>query len=537
MSDLLFVNGKFYTQDPAYPAISALAIRDGRFLAVGSDDEIRPLAGPGTCVIDLEGHRVLPGLADSHVHFYDWALGRKQLDLVGVSSLAQFKERLGQFAGAAAHHKWILGHGWIETAWPESCLPNHADLDQVSPDNPTILWRTDLHMAVVNTLALRMAGITADTIDPPQGIIDRDLSGNPTGILRDLAINLVSEIIPLPDETQTVAAFKEGFPVLHSLGLTSVHDQRIMGAPEGALAFNAWQQLQAAGEIQLRVWMNLPGERLDEVIALGLRTGFGDDFLRVGHLKFFIDGGQGARTAWMLEPYEGDTTSGIPLTPIQDMKVIIQRANAAGLAVAIHAIGDRANRELITVFEELLDHQDSSLAALPYAPHRIEHIQIIQPEDLTRLARIPVMASLQPLQVTDDIAMMEPTIGARSHFAYSFRSIWDTGIPITFNSDCPVCNPNPFWGIHAAVTRQRRDGTPAGGWHPEQCVTVSQAVWAFSMGAAKVSGRQADLGSITPGKLADMVVIDRDVFSIDPTELFEVKPIMTIFNGKIVYEV
>jgi predicted amidohydrolase YtcJ len=282
--------------------------------------------------------------------------------------------------------------------------------------------------------------------------------------------------------------------------------------------------------------MNLPGNRLDEIIALGLRTGFGDDYFRTGHLKFFTDGAQGTRTAWMLEPYEGTNTTGLPLTPIHEVAVAIRRASAAGLAVDIHAIGDRANRELITVFEGLRTSETGSITAPPRAPHRIEHLQIIQPEDLARLAKLNVVASVQPISVTDDISMMEPTIGARSRFAYTFKSMWDAGISIAFNSDCPVSNPNPFWGIHAAVTRQRRDGTPSGGWYPEQRVTVSQAVWAFSMGSATASGLQSDLGSISPGKLADLVVIDRDIFMIDPMEIYETRPVITIFDGRLVYE-
>jgi predicted amidohydrolase YtcJ len=536
MSNLFFINGKFHTQDPAMPAASAAAIRDGRFVAVGSDDEIRSLAGAGASVIDLEGRRVLPGLVDAHVHFYDWALGRKQVELAGVPSLPGLLEKLSQFARNLPADKWIIGQGWNEQEWPELRLPDRDALDRVAPSNPVILWRSDLHMAVANSLALQAAGVTTETADPPQGVIDRDPSGKPSGILRDLAINLVSGVMPPPDEAEAAAAFKEGFTFFHRLGLTGVGDQRLMGGPEGAAALRIWQRLQAAGEIQLRVWMNLPGERLDEAIALGLRTGFGDDRFRIGHLKYFADGGQGARTAWMLEPYEGTTSTGLPLSPMSDLASAIRRANKAGLAVAIHAIGDRANRELITVFENLPKQADKSITAPPSAPHRIEHVQIIQPEDLKRLAKLPLVVSAQPIQVTDDIPMMEPTIGARSSLAYQFRSMWEAGIKLVFSSDCPVCNPNPFFGIHAAVTRQRRDGTPPGGWHPEQCLTVSQAVWGFSMGAAVVSGRQAELGSISPGKFADLVVIDQDIFTIDPAEIYKTKPVMTVFDGQIVYQ-
>jgi len=536
MDDLYLVNGRFYTQDPAHARASAVAIRAGRFWAVGSDDEIRAMAGPGARIIDLQGRRVIPGLTDSHFHYYDWALGRRRLTLGGVPTLAHLREQVAQASSAAAPGCWLIGQGWNETIWPERRLPARADLDEVAPANPVFLWRNDLHLAVVNSQALQAAGITADTPNPPQGVIDRDSSGQPTGILRDLAINLVSNVIPDPPDKETTQAFKEGFAVLHSLGLTGVHDQRLMGGREGAAAFRAWQLLQTAREIDLRVWMNIPGERLSEAIALGLRTGLGDDYFRVGHCKYFADGAQGVHTAWMLEPYEDANTTGLPLTPIAEIAEALRRAHSAGLAIAVHAIGDRANRELITVFEQALDDKEPAVAAPPRAPHRIEHVQIIRPQDLERLARLGVVASMQPIQVTDDIPMMEPTIGSRARYAYTFRSMLDAGIPYTFNSDCPVCDPNPFWGIHAAVTRQRRDGTPPGGWHPEQRLTVAEAVWGFSMGAAVVSGRQADLGSISPGKLADLVVIDRDIFAIDPMEIAGARPVMTIFDGRVVYD-
>jgi predicted amidohydrolase YtcJ len=537
MTELFLVNGKLNTQDPAYPTASAAAIRDGRFIAVGSDDEIRSLAQASARVINLEGRRVLPGLADSHVHFYDWALSQRQLKLENVHSLANLVEQLSQFASKTPPRCWITGYGWNATGWPEDRQPNRQDLDKVAPNNPVILWQSSLHLAVANSLALQAAGITAETSDPPQGIIDREVSGEPTGVLRDLAINLVSTVMPPPNEAETMAAFKDGFVAFHKLGLTSVHDQRLMGAPEGAAAFRIWQLLHDVNEIRLRVWMNLLGDRLDEIIILGLRTGFGDNYFRIGHLKYFADGAQGPRTAWMLEPYEGTDITGLPLTPIQDLAIAVRRAHASGLAVAIHSIGDRTNRELITVFEDLYAHGTVQVTAPPLAPHRIEHLQIIRPEDIARLAKLPVVASVQPIQVIDDMEMMEPTIGARSRYAYNFRSMWDAGIPLVFNSDCPVCNPNPMWGIHAAVTRRRRDGTPPGGWYPEQCLTVDQAVHGFTMGAAIVSGRQTDLGSITPGKLADLVVLDRDIFSIDPMEIFDTKPVMTVFDGQIVYEV
>lgn len=545
MTDLFLANGKFHTQDPAYPHATAVAMRDGRIWAVGDDEEIRALARPGAQVIDLEGRLVLPGLTDAHFHYYDWALGLHRLALAEATSLADVRERLAQRVnetspsyppptrGGREGGVWILGQGWNETRWPEPRQPRRADLDDIAPDHPVILWRNDLHLAVINSRALQEAAITADTPDPPEGIIDRDESGQPTGILRDLAINLVSAVIPPPTEEETVEAMRDGFTILHRLGLTGVHDYRIMGGADGPPAFRAYQRLRAAGELALRMWMLIPGERLDEAIALGLRTGMGGDYLRVGHVKLFSDGGQGARTAWMLEPYQDTGDCGMPLTPMKEIAQAVRKADRAGLAVAIHAIGDRANRELITVFENLTHHVSRFTL---HVPHRIEHVQMIRPDDVTRLARLGVVASVQPIHCPDDIPMVEKSVGPRGRFAYPFRDMLDAGVTLALGSDCPVANPNPMFGIHAAVTRQQRDGEPQGGWYPEQRLTVAEAVWGYTMGTALVAGREAELGSITPGKLADLVVLDRDIFAIEPVEIAQAQVAMTIFDGRVVYE-
>ncbi len=532
MNELFLVNGSFHTQDPAYPQATAVAIRDGRVWAVGSDEEIRALARPDAQMIDLEGCRVLPGLTDAHFHYYDWALGRRRLTLAEATSLADVRERLAQRVSETPPGHWVLGQGWNETRWPEPRMPARGDLDDVAPDHPVALWRNDLHLAVVNSQALREAGITGDTPDPPQGLIDRDESGQPTGILRELAINLVRAVIPPPTEEETVEAMRDGFTVLHRLGLTGVHDSRIMGGADGPPAFRAYQRLQAAGELVLRMWMHIPGERLDEAIGLGLSTGMGGDYLRVGHVKFFSDGGQGARTAWMLEPYEDTGDCGMPLTPMAELADAVRRADRAGLAVAIHAIGDRANRELITVFENLTRHVSRFTF---HVPHRIEHVQMIRPDDVMRLARLDVVASVQPIHAPDDIPMIEKSVGPRGRFAYPFRDMLEAGITLAFGSDCPVANPNPMFGIHAAVTRQQRDGKPQGGWYPRQRLTVAEAVWGYTMGPALVAGREAELGSITPGKLADLIVLDRDIFAVEPMEIAQAQVVMTVFDGQVVH--
>ncbi len=535
MTDLFLTNGKFHTQDPAYPHATAVAMRGGRIWAVGDDEEIRALAAPDAQVIDLEGRRVLPGLTDAHFHYYDWALGLHRLVLAEATSLADLRERLAQRASETPPGQWILGQGWNESRWPEPRMPTRADLDAVAPDHPVILWRNDLHLAVVNSRALQEAAITADTPNPPEGLISQDESGQPTGVLRELAINLVVDVIPPPTEEETVAAMRDGFAILHRLGLTGVHDYRIMGGADGPPAFRAYQRLQAAGELALRMWMHIPGERLDEAIALGLRTGLGGDYLRVGHVKFFSDGGQGARTAWMLEPYKDTGDCGMPLTPMEEIAEAVRRADRAGLAVAIHAIGDRANRELITTFEQILNGERKSATAPPVAPHRIEHVQMIWPDDVIRLGQLGVVASVQPIHCPDDIPMVEKSVGPRGRFAYPFRDMLEAGVTLAFGSDCPVANPNPMFGIHAAVTRQQRDGEPQGGWYPRQRLTVAEAVWGYTMGTALVAGREAELGSITPGKLADLIVLDRDIFAVEPMDIAQAQVVMTIFDGQVVH--
>ncbi len=545
MADLCLINGTFYTQDLPRPRAQAAAVRDGRFRAVGSNDQILHRAGPDAEVIDLEGCCVLPGLTDAHFHFYDWALGTGRLSLAESHSLSNLCQRLVQRADETPSGRWILGRGWNESHWATPLrsgrLPSRIDLDDVAGNHPVIFWRSDMHLAVVNSAALREAGITSETPDPPQGVIDRDLSGQPTGVLRELAINLVSDVVPPPTEDETVEALRKGFTVLHRLGLTGIHDFRIMGGADGAPAFRAYQRLRASNALPLRLWMQLPGESLDDAIALGLRTGFGDDYLRVGHVKLFADGSQGARTAWMLEPYQDTGSCGMPLTPMEEIIEAVGRAHESGLSVAVHAIGDRANQELVTVFERVLGREQPSTAARPTAPHRIEHLQNIRPEDTVRLGRcrLPgvggVVASVQPIHVTDDAVMIEQSVGERAHYAYPFRDMLDAGLTLALGSDCPVADPNPLWGIHAAVARQRRDGNPPGGWFPDQRITVAEAVWGFTMGPALATGREAGLGSIKPGKLADLVVLDRDIFAIDPVEIAGTHVVMTVFDGRVAY--
>lgn len=331
-------------------------------------------------------------------------------------------------------------------------------------------------------------------------------------------------------------AMQQAFSSLHQYGVTAIHDCRDMGGREAPLVFSALTRLQQAGQLPLRTWMHIAGEHIDEAICLGMRTGFGDSHLRIGHVKYFSDGSQGAQTAWMLEPYLDSGDYGMPLTPMEEIEDAFRRAHQSGLAVAVHAIGDRAMRELISVFERVMSADPHPDSGVPAAPHRIEHVQNIRPEDLARMSALGVVASVQPIHLADDITLVDQTVGARGRFAYPLRDILDAGVVMAFGSDAPVADHNPFPGIHAALTRQRLDGTPEGGWYPQQRLTLAEALWCYCKAPSIACGRQAELGSISPGYLADAVVLDGDILAIEPEAIPAMKVHMTIFDGRVVYQ-
>jgi predicted amidohydrolase YtcJ len=539
MSNMFLINGRVYTQEKQRPWATAVAIRDGRILAVGDDAEIKGLMGSDDEIIDLEGRLAVPGFTDSHFHFYDWSITRRKLPLGQTKTADELLEMVGQAASQFKTGSWITGRGFDESHWKHGVLPTRRDLDGVAPDHPVLLYRRDMHLALANSRALERAGVDEATADPPEGVLDRDETGRPTGILRELAVNLVDDVVPEPTEYDYIEAMYEAMIALHKLGLTGLMDQRIMGGIDGLGSFRAWQRLRDLGRIPLRVWTNIPGERLDEVVSMGLRTGFGEDCIRLGHVKFFSDGSVGARTAWLLDSYT-DAESGMPLTPVEKIADGAAKSEEAGLAVAVHAIGDRANRAVIGIFEGLIRSRredEDRLTALPVAPHRIEHVQMIRPEDIERLSGLGVVASVQPMHILDDIPMADQCLGDQSRWLYPFRDLLDSGITVAFGSDCPVSSANPLMGIHAAVNRCYPGGKPSEGLNPDQRITVAEAVWCYTMSPALVSGREKQLGSLAPGKRADLVVLDRDIFKIDPMEIHGVKPVMTVFDGTVVYPV
>jgi predicted amidohydrolase YtcJ len=475
---------------------------------------------------------MLPGFTDSHFHYFDWALNQKSVDLSTADSFENMKEMVRQKAILVGAGQWVTGYGFNETDWPENKIPNRDDLDSKIPDNPVCIWRCDLHLAVANSKALELAKIDENTPDPPMGVIAKDKNGRPTGVLREIAPNLVRNVIPTPDEDNLVEIMDRGFSFLHSLGMTGVHDIRLMGGLDGAASLRAWQRLRQENRIKVRCHVTLPGEMTDQAIALGLRTGMGDDLLRIGHLKFFADGGMGARTAWMNEPYL-DAETGMPLTPIEELNDKIERADLAGLSVMVHAIGTRANREIVAIFKRIQDLNQSTV----WIPHRIEHLQMIEPGDLDILATLErIVVCCQPNNLSLDISMIEQSVGEKSGFTYPLKSILNKRIPLVLSSDAPVCNPRPLSGIFSAVNRTRMNKTPAGGWHMEHALSVDEAVRAYTIAPVAAVGLDDRLGSITVGKYADLIVLDRDIYEINPLDIADVKIDMTVFNGKIVHD-
>ena len=531
---IILYNGILATQSTAHPHAQAVAVGNGKIQALGRNEDVLNLADLYTEKIDLDGRLVVPGFIDTHIHFYEWALKRQGIKLDDLTCLEELLARVREAADSRSPGHWIIGQGWNETDWTERYMPTRETLDRAAPAHPVLLWRCDLHLAAVNSTALSLAGITADTPDPPEGRIERNTTGEPTGILRELAINLVRQAIAPPDADQVMEAFEDAVRALHRRGVTGIHDVRLMADEDGASAFQTFQKLDQEGRLDLRSWVTLPGQHLDNIIDLGIRTGFGNDRLRVGHVKFFSDGGMGARTAWMIDPYL-DAQRGMPLIDMDVLAQDIDKADNAGLSVMVHAVGDRANRELINIFEALESRRTLSGSPSPAIAHRIEHVQMLRPEDAHRLRDLNVALCVTPANMVLDMNLIDLVVGEKGKWTYAFRRLMDTGAPVMFSSDCPVCDPDPLLGIHAAVTRLRANGTPEGGWYPDSRVTVAEALKAYTLTPASVHNA-GDIGSIAPDKRADLVVLSRNILKIPPSKLSETRVDMTLFDGRIVHQ-
>lgn len=533
-ADLLVFNGRVYTMDAARPLATAVAVAGNQILAVGDDDDLLPLLAHGGLGLDLEGRAVIPGLIDAHVHFGSYSIGlaRGYLDLDNVLSKEEAISRVAEAAAAAPPGRWILGGGWNKNVWPDAAFPAATDLDAVAPMHPVALEDKSRHATWVNTRALVASGLTASTPDPPGGQILRDSAGQPSGVLLERAADLVYGVIPQPDVDTVVEGLRRGITQAQSLGLTGVHD------PGHSTVLAAYQVLRNQGELGLRALVHIPDDDLDAAAELGLRSGFGDEVLRIGGVKIFADGALGPQTAHMLNPYQGTGLNrGIPTHSEGELRDLVRRAYDAGLSVAVHAIGDAANRGVLDAIEEARAQRPTRRRAFsPAIPDRIEHVQVLHPAELPRFAELQVVASMQPVHATSDMTMAERYWGDRCELAYAWQSLLEHGAQLSFGSDCPIETLDPLAGIHAAVTRRRVDGSPgAQGWIPAQRLSVSKAVRAYTLGAAHASGEESLKGSLVPGKLADMVVLSQDIFCIDPMDIANSRVAMTIFDGQVVY--
>jgi predicted amidohydrolase YtcJ len=524
--DLLLYTGAIRTLDPAMPQASALAIRGGRVLAAGSDDDMRArLPGFGADQqVNLEGRSVLPGLTDAHLHFEWYALGLDNVN-AETATLAECLERVAAQVARTPAGRWVTGLGWNQNVWG-GAFPTAADLDRVAPNHPVMLRAKSGHAAWANTLALRQANVSAATPNPARGEIQRAANGAPTGIFFEDAIDLVAHQVPEETAEEVATAMLAAQQNAWRVGLTGIHDF------DGRRSFTALQLLKERGQLGLRVVKQIKVRHLPEAIGLGLRSGFGDDWLRIGNIKVFLDGALGPRTALMIEPYEGEPDNrGITVTDKEELYEFATQAAANGLAMTVHAIGDKANHDLLDVYatirgEERERHQ-------PPLRHRCEHVQLLHPDDYRRLGQLNVIASMQPIHATSDMDMADRYWGARSAGAYAWRTQLDAGAVLAFGSDCPVEDFNPFWGIHAAVTRRRADGRPGpDGWYPEQRLTVDESLRGFTLGAAYAGYSEDRLGSLAPGKLADLVVLDRDIYNIDPMAIAETQVLGTLLGGE-----
>jgi predicted amidohydrolase YtcJ len=529
--DLVIVNAMVHTMDPNQPVADAVAIHGNRIVAVGASKEIKKMAGPRTRIVDAQKRVVLPGFNDSHVHFLSGGFQLSSVDLRDANTPQEFAERIHHFAEKLPAGRWITGGDWDHERWPEAKLPTKDLIDTFTPDTAVFVNRLDGHMALANSRALRLAGVTRQTLDPPGGIIVRDpKTGEPTGILKDAAQNFVWKVIPPSSFEERLTAARAATEYAAKLGVTSVQD---MSAGNNA---GVYQTLLDRGELKTRIYAVSPLPAWELLVSTGLRAHFGSEMLRMGGLKGFADGSLGSTTALFYEPYQdAPNTSGIAgdeMYPEGAMLTRVREADKAGLQVMIHAIGDRANDLILTIYEQV-EREDGKRDRR----FRIEHAQHLRRQDIPRFARDKVVASMQPYHAIDDGRWAEKRIGEeRAKTTYAFRSLLDSGAVLAFGTDWTVAPMNPMLTIYAAVTRRTLDGKNPKGWVPEQKISVEEAVRAYTVGSAYAEFQESVKGTITPGKLADLVILSHDIFKIDPKDIETTKVVMTIIDGRVIYE-
>ncbi|HVO82267.1 MAG TPA: amidohydrolase family protein [Terriglobales bacterium] len=529
-ADLIIINAKVWTVDKSHPTAQAVAVLGDRIVAVGSNADIEAWRGPSTHVMDAGGKLFLPGFNDAHVHFVDGGLQLDAVQLNDATSAEEFARRIGERARKTAQGEWIQGGDWDETKWTPAVLPTKELIDPVTQGTPVFVSRYDGHMALANSLALRLAGVTAQTPDPPGGTIVRDAQGNPTGALKDAAMDYVYKVIPPLSHEQRVRAVKRALAYAASLGVTSVQHMN----PDYA-DIAVYTELLDRGELTTRIYAAPYIMGVDDQAKLGIRHAFGGPYLRIGALKAYADGSLGSRTAYFFEPFTDQPDNHGLLSdemhPVSLMRDRMMKADAAGLQLCTHAIGDQGISMILDLYSDVAKAHGKADRRF-----RIEHAQHMAAKDFERFAQLGVIASVQPYHAIDDGRWAEARIGHdRASRTYAFRTFLNHGVRLAFGTDWSVAPLNPLLTVYAAVTRATLDGKNPNGWFPEQKLTVAEAIEAYTMGSAYAEFQEKEKGSITPGKLADMVLVSDDLFAIAPEKIRDTKVVTTIVGGKIVF--
>jgi predicted amidohydrolase YtcJ len=533
-ADLIIANAKVWTVDKARPTAQAVAVLGDRIVAVGSNADVDAWRGPSTRMIDAGGHLLLPGFNDAHVHFVSGGLQLASIDLNDATSPEEFVRRIAERARKTPKGEWILGGDWDETKWTPAQLPTKELIDPATPNTPVFVTRYDGHMGLANSLALRLAGITAQTPDPPGGVIVRDAQGNPTGALKDAALDQISKSIPPLSHQQRLQTVQRALAHAASLGVTSVQEMDDNGEEFEDIA--VYSELLQRGELTARIYTAPLIKYADDEAKIGIRHAFGGPYLRIGALKTFADGSLGSSTAYFFEPFTDQPNNhGLlsdAMQPLSLMREHMMKADAAGLQICTHAIGDQGISMILDLYSEVeTAHRPADRR------FRIEHAQHMAAKDFDRFAKLHVIASVQPYHAIDDGRWAEKRIGHdRASRTYAFRTFLDHGVRLALGTDWNVAPLNPMVTVYAAVARATLDGKNPNGWFPEQKLTLPEALEAYTMGSAYAEFQENEKGSITPGKLADMVLLSADLFSIAPEKIRDVKVLKTIVGGKVIWD-
>lgn len=522
MTRRLFRARRVYTSAQSATPANALLSLNGRVEQVGDAAQLRRLH-PEAEIVDLGDAVITPGLTDAHIHMTEWALARSQVQLSGASSIAECAALVARAPGSGA---WLQGRGWNPHRWG-GAYPDRHHLDGVTDDRPAALQSHDMHALWVNTRALEQAGITRDTPDPPGGRIVRDELGEPTGMLLENAAQLVTARIPQIGAAELHAAVLDAQRELHSFGITGIHSFPGVHVPEPDPLL-VLTRLAEAGNLRLRVLQHISADKLDHAIALGLRSGFGGDWMRIGGVKMFLDGALGSRTAWMRQPYEGSNDRGVQVLTADAFRETANRAAQAGIATVVHAIGDAA---VELAFEVL-----GSVPRVPAIPHRVEHVQCF-PADRAGLLRSGIVCSVQPSHLMTDWRAADRHWGQRAAATYAFRMLLDGGAVLACGSDAPVEPADPRLGLFAAVIRRDSAHEPPAGWHGEQCINIREVLAGYTTGAALAAGASEQQGVLESGACADFAAWADDPLTCAPADLLGLQIVATVVNAEVVWEV